>query len=139
EYHGSVHQLLGDGFLAVFGAPISKGNDVRNAVAAALAVVERTEAACAAGVLPPTRVSLGLHAGEVIAGTVGSKIHKEYKVTGDVVNVAARVEEATRRFDARVLVTEAVRAELEEGLDAEPLGPVAVRGRSEPVRLYRLA
>ena len=89
---GIVHQLLGDGFMAIFGAPLATPDDCTNAVEAALDIVARVEAEVAAGHLRPTRVGIGLHAGEVVAGTVGSAQHKEYKVTGDVVNVAARVE-----------------------------------------------
>jgi class 3 adenylate cyclase len=138
--HGIIHQLLGDGFMALFGAPFSRGNDCRNALNAALAIVEAVRDACTQNHLPPTKVGIGLHAGEVVAGLVGSNIHKEYKVTGDVVNLAARIEKMTKQYDAQVLVSEAVWDALDAtNLTAEPLGEVAVRGREEPVRLYRLA
>lgn len=140
RHHGSVHQLMGDGFMAVFGAPISYGNDCHNAVEAALAILRAVEADCAAGTLPPTRLGIGLHAGEVVAGTIGSAIHKEYKVTGDVVNLAARIEGMNKRFDTRLLISEAVRARLPEGCcELTSLGPVSVRGRTEEVELFRLA
>ncbi len=140
RHHGIIHQLLGDGFMALFGAPLSRGNDSLNAVKAALAIVERVEREQAAGDLPPTRIGIGLHAGEVVAGTVGSHIHKEYKVTGDVVNLAARIEQLSKQFDARLLVSETVWREAgAERLRAEPLGAIDVRGRAEPVRLFRLA
>lgn len=138
--HGIIHQLLGDGFLALFGAPFSRGNDCQNALNAALAIVEVVRDACTENHLPPTKVGIGLHAGEVVVGLVGSNIHKEYKVTGDVVNLAARIEKMTKQYDAQVLVSEAVWDTLDATrLTAEPLGEVAVRGREEPVRLYRLA
>lgn len=140
QHYGSVHQLMGDGFMAVFGAPISYGNDRQNAVDAALAILQEVEAACDSGALPPTRMGIGLHAGEVVAGTVGSAIHKEYKVTGDVVNLAARIEGMNKQFDSRLLISEAVRAQLPEGrYRPVPLGPVDVRGRTEKVQLFRLA
>jgi adenylate cyclase len=140
RHHGIIHQLLGDGFMALFGAPFSHGNDCQNALNAALAIVESVRDACKENHLPPTKVGIGLHAGEVVAGLVGSNIHKEYKVTGDVVNLAARIEKMTKQYDAQVLVSEAVWDALDTALpQAEALGTVTVRGREEPVRLYRLA
>ena len=140
RHHGIVHQLLGDGFMAIFGAPVSRGNDCRNAVAAALEIVERLRSAVETEAVPPTRVGIGLHAGEVVAGLVGSKVHREYKVTGDVVNLAARIEGLNKDFDSAVLVSEAVWDALGDGQpEAESLSAVEVRGRQEPVSLWRLA
>lgn len=140
RYHGIIHQLLGDGFMAIFGAPLSHGNDSQNAVKAALAIIDRVRAASMAGRIPPTRVGIGLHAGEVVAGTVGSVIHKEYKVTGDVVNLAARIEQLTKRYDAQLLVSETVWQALEPGrFEGASIGAVGVRGRAGAVHLYKLA
>ena len=140
RYHGIIHQLLGDGFMAIFGAPLSHGNDSRNAVKAALAIIDRVRAACAVGRIPPTRVGIGLHAGEVVAGTVGSVIHKEYKVTGDVVNLAARIEQLTKQYDAQLLVSDAVWNALDpDQFEGDSIGAVDVRGRAGAVHLYKLA
>lgn len=137
---GIVHQLLGDGFMAIFGAPIASDADCLNAVEAARDIVRRVEADVAAGTLRPVRVGIGLHAGPVVAGTVGSEQHREYKVTGDVVNVAARVEGLNKQFDSQILVTDAVWKRLPAGhVAAEALGAVALRGRSLAPEIYRLA
>lgn len=138
---GVVHQLLGDGLMALFGIPVSTGADAEAAVGAALAIERAVAAAVASGALPPTEVGLGLHAGEVVAGPVGSAAHKEYKATGDVVNVASRIEGLNKELGSRVLVSQAVWDGLPAGArpPAELMGPVAVRGRREPVVLYRLA
>lgn len=140
RHHGIVHQLLGDGLMALFGAPVSRGNDARNAVRAALAIVDRLRKAVEVEAVPPTEVGIGLHLGEVVAGLVGSQVHREYKVTGDVVNLAARIEGLNKELGTTVLASEAVWEALGEGEvpEAEPLGPVRIRGRHEPVALYRL-
>ncbi len=140
RHQGIVHQLLGDGFMALFGAPVSRGNDCRNAVNAALEIVERLRSAVQAGAVAPTRIGIGLHAGEVVAGLVGSKVHREYKVTGDVVNLAARIEGLNKALDSAVLVSQPVWDALgDDRPEAVALGPVEVRGRQEPVTLWRLA
>jgi adenylate cyclase len=140
RHGGIVHQLLGDGFMAYFGVPEPDPSAPRRAAEAALEIVARVEAACDEGALLPTQPGIGIHAGEAVTGLVGSAIHREYKVTGDVVNTAARVEKLNKDFGSRVLVTGAVWARL--GPDpppAEALGPVALEGRRQPIEVYRLA
>jgi class 3 adenylate cyclase len=137
---GIIHQLLGDGFMAIFGAPLSTPDDCARAVEASLDIAARVEAEVEAARLLPTTVGIGLHAGEVVAGTVGSPQHKEYKVTGDVVNVAARVEGLNKAFDSRVLATAAVVDRLPpDRFEAEPLGEVTLRGRGDSPALFRIA
>jgi adenylate cyclase len=140
HHHGMVHQLLGDGLMAIFGAPLSFGNDAANAVRAALEIVARVQREVEAEGIPPTRIGIGLHAGEVLAGTVGSVVHKEYKVTGDVVNLASRIEQLNKEFNTQLLVSATVwQAVRGQGLSAASLGPVPIRGREEAVELFALA
>ncbi|WP_412070205.1 adenylate/guanylate cyclase domain-containing protein [Rubrivirga sp. IMCC43871] len=137
---GIVHQLLGDGFMAIFGAPIQSPADCTHAVEASLDIVARIAAEVEAGHLRPTTVGIGLHTGDVVAGTVGSIQHKEYKVTGDVVNVAARVEGLNKALGSQVLATRAVWERLPRGqFEGEALGAVRLRGRAAAQELYRLA
>lgn len=140
RHSGIIHQLLGDGFMAIFGAPLATPDDCTQAVDAALEIVEGVEAAVEAGRLVRMDVGIGLHAGEVVAGTVGSPQHKEYKVTGDVVNVAARIEQLNKTYGSQLLITGAVQTCLPAGRHSvEALGPVSLRGRADPLELYRLA
>ncbi len=140
RHKGIVNKFLGDGFLAVFGAPVSDGRDSRNAVAAAREILKRVQALNAFEGGPPTRVGMGLHAGPVLAGTVGSTSRREYTIIGDTVNVASRIEALNKQFGSCLLVSEAVWREAgADAADAEVLGPVAVKGKDEPVPVYRLA
>ncbi|MDX1419619.1 MAG: adenylate/guanylate cyclase domain-containing protein [Rubricoccaceae bacterium] len=136
---GIVHQLLGDGFMAYFGVPEPDPTAPARAVGAAREIVARVAAACAEGTLAPTRLGIGIHAGEAVTGPVGSAIHREYKVTGDVVNTAARIEKLCKQFEAQLLVSEAVWQRLGDEAAGEPLGPIALEGRRQPIVLYRLA
>ncbi len=140
RHGGIVHQLLGDGFMALFGAPLATPDDCTHAVDAALEIVAAVESAVGAGRLQPLTVGIGLHAGEVVTGTVGSPQHKEYKVTGDVVNVAARVEALNKVHGSRLLVTDAVWARVPAGRHpGESLGEVTLDGRRDGIGLVRLA
>lgn len=138
--NGIVNKFLGDGFMAVFGAPVTDGRDSHNAVAAAREILERVEAMNAFGGGEPTRVGMGLHAGPVLAGNVGSSLRKEYTIIGDTVNLASRIEALNKQFGSKLLISEEVWREAGEDVaGAERLGPVAVKGKDEPVPVYKLA
>jgi adenylate cyclase len=140
EHHGIVNKFLGDGFMAIFGAPLSEGNACKNAIEAALAIRARLDAEVKAGRLPPTRIGVGVHAGPVVIGNVGSRQRKEYTVIGDVVNVASRVEALNKEMGSQILVTEEVwKAGGVEGVLAVARAPLTVRGRRAPIQIYQLA
>ncbi len=140
---GIVNKFLGDGFMAVFGAPVADGNPCTAAVEAGLDLLERIERLVREGRVPATRVGLGLHAGPAIVGNIGSTDRKEYTVIGDVVNVASRLEALNKPLGSQMLVTEEVwrAAGLEESLaiTAVPRDPIQVRGRETPVKILQLA
>ncbi|MED5262101.1 MAG: adenylate/guanylate cyclase domain-containing protein [Myxococcota bacterium] len=139
RHQGIVNKFLGDGFMAIFGAPFSAGQDATNALAAAVAICERLETRIADRVLPPLRIGIGIHAGHAIAGNIGSARRKEYTLIGDVVNVASRVESLNKTLDSTILVTEPVWSHLAEPRPEAVVHPdVELRGRSERMTLYRI-
>jgi adenylate cyclase len=140
-HHGIVNKFLGDGCLAIFGAPLSEGNDCKNAIEAALEILARIAAEAEAGALPPTRLGIAVHAGEVVIGNVGSPLRKEYTVIGDVVNVASRVEALNKELGSQLLVTEEVwrEAAMDEAREALRTTTLTVRGRKAPIQVYQLA
>jgi adenylate cyclase len=137
---GFINKFLGDGFLAMFGAPLNDPAAARHAVAAAreiLAEIDR-RGGLAAGAWP-LKVGIGLHLGPAVTGTIGSPRRKEFTAIGDTVNLASRLERLTKKYDARLIVSDAVVAALgEEASSATSLGAVAVRGYAEPLRVWRL-
>jgi len=138
EHHGIVNKFLGDGFLAVFGAPLSTDSDCANAIAAARKIMSEVERLVAAGELADTRIGIALHAGEAIIGNIGSAERKEYTVIGDAVNVAFRIETLNKEFGSKLLISEPVRRIA--GIEAvERIPPFAIRGRQDPIELFRLA
>jgi adenylate cyclase len=139
--NGIINKFLGDGFMAVFGAPVSTGRDCLNAVTAAREILGRLKTDVESGLLPSTTIGIGLHAGEAVTGNIGSALRKEYTVIGDVVNLASRIEKLNKEFGSRILVSEIVwKAAFSEHLrDVTPKGRVQVRGRQEPIQVYQLA
>ena len=140
EHQGVVNKFLGDGFMAVFGAPMKDDEPCRHGLDAAVEIIARVETLNATGKIPPTRIGIGLHMGEVMTGNIGSVERKEYTIIGDVVNMASRIEQATKEFQARLLISETVREGLgAASLPCEDLGLVPLKGQTQPVRVYKVA
>jgi adenylate cyclase len=143
KHRGIVNKFMGDGFMAVFGAPVADENPCAAAVDAGLDLLERVERLARDGRIPATRVGLGLHAGPAIVGNIGSSHRKEYTVIGDVVNVASRVEALNKPLGSQMLVTEEVwrAAGLDgaRGVTPSPRDPIQIRGRETPVKILQLA
>jgi adenylate cyclase len=138
RHGGIVNKFLGDGFLALFGAPLEAPEAAHQAVAAArdmLVAMNRINAASHW----PLQIGIGIHFGEVVAGNIGSPRRKEYTVMGDTVNFAARLEALNKEFGSQLLISAAVRDALgEDGRDAVSLGEVAVRGYDQPMTVWQL-
>lgn len=138
RHGGIVNKFLGDGFLALFGAPLEAPDPAHRAVAAAremLAANDRVNKATAW----PLRIGIGVHIGEVVAGSIGSPRRKEYTVIGDTVNFAARIEALNKDFNSQFLISQAVRDALgEEAKDAVALGEVPIRGYDRPMAVWQL-
>uniref|UniRef100_UPI00135A2929 adenylate/guanylate cyclase domain-containing protein n=1 Tax=Geminicoccus flavidas TaxID=2506407 RepID=UPI00135A2929 len=135
EHGGRVDKHVGDCVMAVFGAPVAHGNDAERTVRAALAI-RGAMPAVGAEAGRPVAVHVGVAGGEVVASGTGSTSHREYTVTGDSVNLAARLTEAAR--PGEILLSETVRRALLDRLDCEEVGALAVKGFADPVRAWRL-
>jgi len=138
RHGGIVNKFLGDGFLALFGAPFESEDAAHRSVAAAREMLAANESFNQATSWP-LRIGIGIHFGEVVAGNIGSPRRKEYTVIGDTVNFAARLESLNKEFNSRLLISAAVRDALDEaGSDAVSLGEVAIRGYDRPMTVWQL-
>jgi len=129
---GRADKYVGDGLLAIFGAPEPLDDHADRAVAAALEI-----AVAIRDRYDDVRVGIGVNSGQVVAGTLGGGGHVEYTVIGDAVNTADRVEQVTRQTGDTVLVTEATRRLLrQEHGRFENRPAVKLKGKSERVQLW---
>jgi adenylate cyclase len=139
EAGGSVDKFVGDEIMAVFGAPFELADHPKHAVRTALAMQEAVREfnrQRAERGLDPIQMGVGIHTGPVVAGTVGAHQRVEYSVIGDTVNTAARIESQTTGF--QILVSRAVYDAVAEEVEARPLPPVAVKGKSEPLEIFEV-
>lgn len=140
KYNGNINQLLGDGFMASFGAPVSHGNDCQNAYHAAQEILQEVKERNEADIIPETKIGIGLHAGFVVTGNVGTEARKQYSITGNPVIIASRVEQLNKTYKSQFIITEEVFNKLEEQeAIKQPFLEVEVKGRSNPVKIMKLA
>jgi adenylate cyclase len=138
RHGGIVNKFLGDGFLALFGAPLEAEDAAHRAVAAAREMLDANDRVNKATHWP-LRIGIGVHIGEVVAGSIGSPRRKEYTVIGDTVNFAARIEALNKEFNSQFLISQAVREALgDDGKDAVALGEVPIRGYDRPMAVWQL-
>jgi adenylate cyclase len=138
RHGGIVNKFLGDGFLALFGAPFEAEEPAHRAVAAGREMLDAMER-INEGSSWPLRIGIGIHFGEVVAGNIGSPRRKEYTVIGDTVNFASRLEALNKEFGSQLLISSTVRDAIgDDCKDAVSLGEVAVRGYDRPMTVWQL-
>lgn len=141
RFEGTIAQLLGDGVLAFFGAPLTHEDDPERAIRASLAILTSIRAyrdeLTAARRVPDFQMRIGLNTGLVVVGNIGNDLHMEYLAVGDTVNLAARVQSAAEPDS--LLVTEDTHRLVSTLFEFEDRGRIAVKGKSGEVQVYRVA
>jgi adenylate cyclase len=133
RHGGHANKLLGDGLLGVFGAPAPAADHADRALAAAEEMLSAVDLHFG----ERCRIGIGMNSGLVLVGTIGGGDLVELGVVGDPVNVAARVQDATRDLGEPLLLTEASRCLLEDRrAELEPRGSLTLRGKPEPISVY---
>jgi class 3 adenylate cyclase len=130
EQHGGwVDKFMGDGMLAVFGAPRALDNHAEQALAAAQAMLQAIKTTS------PLPIGVGIHSGPVVTGCLGMNGHLEFTVIGDTVNVAARLEALTKTVGHPMLVSAVTQQRLRSPA-LQSLGPITIRGRETPLEVF---
>jgi adenylate cyclase len=138
DHRGHVAKFIGDGVLAFFGAlepnPWQAADAVRAAVAMRGAIADYNADLAREG-LPALQLSIGIHCGEAVSGVFGSNEFMEFSVIGRTVNLAARVEAATRNHGCDILITRPVADHLDGRADLVSYGPTQLRGIADEIEV----
>lgn len=141
KHNGYAHQFIGDEIFATFGTPIAHPNNEENAVFCAMEMIRKLEDLnqLYEGKLDQKiTIGIGIHAGEVVAGNLGSEAKISYSVTGDTVNTGKRIETVTRDFPNTILVSESVFQKTKDLIRVKTWDAIALKGKKEKIQLYEV-
>jgi adenylate cyclase len=136
---GIVNQMVGDGLMAIFGAPVPRDDHRQAAVLAARQMIElirlfNQEQAAQDKI--QIQIGVGIASGRVVAGYTGTHNRATYTCVGDTVNVAARLESHTKELGRPILIDENTRQGLGDGIAVEAQGELLMKGKTEPTVVY---
>jgi adenylate cyclase len=140
--HGTIDKFLGDGMMVIFGAPLDDPYQEEHAVSAAVEMQRELSKLCAQWESHGRRgfrMGIGINSGSAVVGNIGSQEHMEYTAIGDTVNLAARLESATKDLEVDIIVSEHTYDSVRPLFKWNPVGPMSLKGRLEPVHAYSLA
>ncbi len=135
---GIINQFMGDGFMATFGVPKSRGNDCQNAYNAALEIIEIIKSKSENNTIPETELGIGLHAGDVVTGNVGTDIRKQYSITGTTVILASRLEQLNKEYGTQLILSHEVFEHLDHPPENQGFKVVQIKGVSEEMQIIAL-
>jgi class 3 adenylate cyclase/tetratricopeptide (TPR) repeat protein len=138
RFGGVVSQFTGDGFMALFGAPVAHEDHARRAVLSALAILQRLAAGIDTGgsIKVDVPVRIGINTGFVVVGSIGEKLPIDFTAVGDTTVVAARLEQAAA--PNTILISESTREAVGDFVELEAVGGMQLKGKSHPVNAFRL-
>lgn len=139
KHNGVVDKFIGDAIMAIWGAPVTRPNDVENALNATLEMrtaLQKFNIGRGSKSKPIIRIGMGLNTGDLLAGQIGSNDRLEYTVIGDTVNLASRIEGLNKAFGTDILISENTYALVKGKYSCVQLDKIKVKGKDEAQRVY---
>jgi class 3 adenylate cyclase len=138
---GMVNQMVGDGLLAIFGAPMYREDHCEQAVLAAMEMMDLlagfNQEQAARG-RTEIKIGIGIATGQMVAGYTGTQHRAIYTCIGDTINLAARIEDYTKQAGRPILMDKFTRESLPDGLKVDSLGAVTFKGKNRPVNIFAI-
>ena len=138
---GSINKYMGDGLLAVFGAPVSHINNHKNAVSAALDMIDRLtdiNQKYAALLGTEIKIGIGINSGEVVVGNIGTDSYMEYTVIGNTVNIASRMEAISKKKPNSIIISEQTHRLINDNFETSGLQETTIKGKDVQISYYEV-
>lgn len=136
-HNGVLHKFMGDAIMAVFGLPVARKFDAKNAVQCGLQMIEVLEELSKNSAFDnKLHIGIGISSGSVVSGIIGSKNRSEYTVIGDAVNLASRLENETKKFKVDILICEDTYNFVSPHFHCREIDTVSLKGINDPVKIY---
>ncbi|MCB1191645.1 MAG: adenylate/guanylate cyclase domain-containing protein [Leptospiraceae bacterium] len=139
QYKGTLDKIIGDGIMAIFGAPFFSNDSTSNAVKTAIDMQKKLLFFNEVRILQnkePIKIGIGIHTGEVILGRVGTSKRMEFTAIGDTVNTASRLESYTKETKANIIISDTTRGHLNGDFRLEYIGDVFLKGKHKQIKSY---
>lgn len=137
KHNGILDKFIGDAIMTVFGVPYANSSDAKNAVACALDMFNMLKLLNENNAnLPQINIGVGISTGNVVSGNIGAENRFEYTVIGDSVNIAARLESATKTYGVNLLICENTYNEVKEHFCCLELDEILVKGKQNPIKIF---
>jgi adenylate cyclase len=136
EHDGTLDKYLGDGLMALFGAPLGLQNDAEAAVRAAVSMQKSLAELNETSGKPPLSIGIGIHTGEAVVGFLGTERRMDYTAIGDTVNVASRL--TSQAGPGQIVISAATHSQIGRGISCCQLSPMKLKGRDEPIEVHEV-
>ncbi len=139
RFNGITNQIMGDGLMATFGAPIPNIAHAQQAYEAAISILETVNKLVDKKVIPFTRIGVGIHSGEVVMGNIGNELRKQFSISGTTVVLAARIEQANKEHNTEFLISKETRQQIDsKGKVIESIGKIKMKNIVNEIEVFKV-